>query len=112
VLGHVPSRDDALSGKVLSLVERGLYRALFGGFPRFQGLFLLRGAILKEIPLVSQGRGWAVVMELILRVSRGPYRLTHALNELQPRRSGASKVQNWRTIVANIKQLGELRRRL
>jgi glycosyltransferase involved in cell wall biosynthesis len=112
VLGHVPSRDDALAGKLLSLIERGLYRALFGGFPRFQGLFLLRRAVLAEVPLMSQGRGWAVVMELILRLSRGPYQVAHAPNELLPRRSGVSKVQNWRTIAANLRQLAELRRHL
>jgi hypothetical protein len=85
---------------------------LFGGFPRFQGLFLLRRSVLAELTLVSDGRGWAVVMELILRVSRGPWRIVHAPNELKPRMSGESKVNNWRTIAANLRQLADLRRRL
>ena len=34
VLGQVAGRTDSMAGRVLSLAERVLYRALFGGFPR------------------------------------------------------------------------------
>jgi dolichol-phosphate mannosyltransferase len=112
VLGYLPKRDDSAVGKALSLVERALYRALFRSFPRFQGIMLFRSRLLEEIPLTSHGRGWAVVMELILRASRGRYRLLSLPTELRPRRSGQSKVNNVRSIVANLKQLWQLSRKL
>jgi glycosyltransferase involved in cell wall biosynthesis len=112
VLGYLPKRDGDLVGRTLSLAERALYRLLFRSFPRFQGIMLFRRKLLDEIPLVSEGRGWAVVMELILRASRGPYRLVSVPTELRPRLSGQSKVNNVRGIVANLKQLWTLSRKL
>jgi hypothetical protein len=112
VLGYLPKRDHDLVGKTLSLVERTLYRLLFRSFPRFQGIMLLRRQLLAEIPLTSEGRGWAVVMELILRASRGRYRLVSVPTALRPRLSGQSKVNNVRSIVANLKQLWQLSRKL
>ncbi len=110
VLGYIPQRNSSWLAKGLSTTERLLYRALFGTFPKFQGIFLLRRQILTEIPLHSQGRGWAIVMEMILRVSRGPYRVVHEVNALRPRMSGESKVNNLRNITANLRQLVALRR--
>lgn len=112
VLGYLPKRDRDLVAKTLSLVERGLYRLLFRSFPRFQGIMLFRRQLLAEIPLVSEGRGWAVVMELILRASRGRYRLLSVPTEVRPRLSGESKVNNVRSIVANLKQLWVLSQKL
>jgi hypothetical protein len=80
--------------------------------PIFQGIFMIRRAILADVPLASEGRGWAVVMELILKVSRGPYRIRSVANELRPRLSGESKVNNVRTIAANLRQILVLRKHL
>ena len=112
VLGYIPQRKSSIVALGLSAAERVIYRALFGRFPRFQGIFMVRRSILAEIPLVSDGRGWAVSMELILRISRGPYRVISAPNELRPRLSGQSKVNNFRNIVANLKQVLVLRTKL
>lgn len=111
VLGYLPSRSDVV-GKALSTAERLLYRLLFRTFPRFQGIMMFKRKLLSELPLVSEGRGWAIVMELILRASRGPYRLKSVATEVRPRLSGESKVNNVRTIVANLKQLWELSKKL
>jgi hypothetical protein len=73
---------------------------------------MFRRKLLSELPLISEGRGWAVVMELVLRASRGPYRLLSVPTEVRPRLSGASKVSNVKNIMANLKQLWELSRRL
>ena len=105
MLGYIPKRRSTLVAKGLSLAERVLYRGLFGPMPKFQGILMIRRAILAQVPLVSQGRGWAVVMELILRVYRGPYRVVSVANELRPRLSGESKVNNLRTIRANVEQM-------
>jgi len=57
VLGYLPERSDSLFGKLLSTAERLLYKTLFHGFPRFQGIFMIRTKTLKQIELTSKGRG-------------------------------------------------------
>jgi len=112
VLGYLPDRASSVVAKALSYGERVLYRALFGKFPRFQGIFMIRRRLLDEIPLLSDGRGWAIVMELILRAARGNYRLVSVATPCRPRQAGESKVMNARTIRANLEQLVALRRLL
>src|SRR5690242_519305 len=67
VLGYIPRRPGVVLSRMLSLLERLLYRALFGSLPTFQGVLMFRRALLKEIKLESRGRGWTVLMELIIR---------------------------------------------
>ncbi|MBM4345574.1 MAG: glycosyltransferase family 2 protein [Deltaproteobacteria bacterium] len=112
VLGYIPGRPGSLVARGLSLAERALYRALFGRFPRFQGIVMFRRTLIDAYPLVSDGRGWAVLMELILRVCRGPHRVIGVPNTLRPRAAGTSKVNNWRTVQANLRQLWPLWREL
>jgi glycosyltransferase involved in cell wall biosynthesis len=112
-LGYLPERRDGPLGRAVSMAERALYGALFGGFPRFQGVFMCRTSVLREIQLRSPGgRGWAVVMELILRGQRGGYRMVSVPTVMRPRAVGRSKVTNVRTIVANVRQMIALRRLL
>lgn len=112
VLGTLPKRQGSL-GKILSLTERRLYRALIGSMPEFQGIFMIRKAVLDTVPLLSAGRGWGIVMELILRVFRAnQYRIVNHPTRLLPRRFGHSKANTWRNIVANMRQLLMLRRLL
>jgi len=73
---------------------------------------LFRRSILKRIELRSAGRGWGIVMELILRASRAGLRLRSQETPLRPRLSGVSKVQNGRTVWSNVRQVLELRRLL
>jgi len=112
VLGYLPDRRSSLVAKGLSFIERALYRALFGYFPTFQGVLMFRRRLLRELPLLSEGRGWAVLMELIIRAGRGDYRLVSAPTTMRPRRSGTSKVNNLRTIMSNTRQMFALRRLL
>lgn len=111
VLGYLKATDSTL-GAALARIERLLYRALFGKLPRFQGVFLVRVARLRSLPLVSDGRGWAIVMEMIVRAHRAGWRIVSVLTELKPRQHGASKVRNLRSIWANLRQLARLRRQL
>lgn len=110
VLGYLPDRRSSIVARTLSLGERVLYTALFGPMPRFQGILMFRRAMLGSITLRSTGRGWAVLMELILRAKRARYRLTSVPTTLRPRMSGESKVNNLRTIWSNTRQMVELRR--
>jgi dolichol-phosphate mannosyltransferase len=110
VLGYLPDRRGSAVSKALSFGERALYTMLFGRLPRFQGVLMFRRRILDQVELKSDGRGWAVLMELILRASRARYRLTSVPTTLRPRTSGTSKVNNLRTIWSNTCQMVALRR--
>jgi glycosyltransferase involved in cell wall biosynthesis len=112
VLGYIPNRNSTIVSRSLSFAERVLYRLAFGSIPTFQGILMFRRAVLATTPLVSTGRGWAVVMELIIRTSRGPYRILSLPHEMRPRMSGKSKVNNLRNIAANLRQVLRLYGRL
>jgi glycosyltransferase involved in cell wall biosynthesis len=112
VLGYLPRRQSSALAKGLSAAEKLLYRGLFGPMPRYQGIFMLRRPVLSALTLVTEGRGWGVVMEMVLKVFRGPYRVTSVPTTLRPRMSGQSKVNNPRTIWINLKQALALRRTL
>lgn len=109
VLGYLPRRKSSLLAKSLSKAERMLFWLLFGSFPKFQGVFMLRRALLNELELKCRGRGWTVVMELIIRASRGGYKIVSAPTEMRPRMSGKSKVKNLATIWDNLRQVFALR---
>lgn len=112
VLGYITRRPGSWTSRALSSIERLLYRALFGDFPRFQGIFLLRTSLLDELPLKTRGRGWGIVMELVLRAVRGGFRVTSVPTDFRARAEGGSKVKNLRTICSNLGQLVRLRREL
>jgi glycosyltransferase involved in cell wall biosynthesis len=111
VLGYVPRRD-SLVGRVLSGAERAAYRVLLGPIPRFQGVFMVRREALARVTLRSEGRGWAIVMELLARAARGGWRMKSLPTGIRSRLSGTSKVQNVRTIWSNLLQVVALRGRL
>jgi hypothetical protein len=112
VLGYLPRRDSSPLAKGLSAAEKVLYRFLFGPMPRYQGVFMVRRSVLRALTLETDGRGWGVVMEMVLRICRGPYRVVSVPTTLRPRMSGHSKVNNLRTIWTNLKQALALRRTL
>lgn len=112
VLGYLPKRDRALVGKALSFAERSLYRLLLGSMPRFQGILMFRRSLLARRTLHSQGRGWAVLLEFIIRSARDGCRIANVPTEVRPRSHGASKVNNLRTIWSNFRQVLTLRRTL
>ena len=109
ILGYVTDQKRSLFRKILSGGERCFYKILFGEFPRFSGILMFRRSILDSVPLVSQGSGWTVVWELILRSYRAGYRILQMPNQIFPRLSGVSKVANLRTIFANVMQMLRLR---
>jgi glycosyltransferase involved in cell wall biosynthesis len=112
VLGYLPGRQGSPVARVLSSLERRLYRALFGSLPTFQGVLMFRRRLVRDLTLHSRGRGWAVLMELILRADRAGYRIASLPTEIRPRSAGRSKVNNLRTIWANLVQVLALRRTL
>jgi len=112
VLGYLAARTDSWVGKGLSALERLLYTALFGRLPRFQGVFMARRELLVSLPLRSNGRGWAILMEFIIRADRARWRIESVPTPLRPRASGSSKVNNLRTITSNFFQMVALRRLL
>lgn len=109
ILGTLPERKGSLTGRVLSFSERLLLSALFGHFPRFQGIMMFRRMLLDGLHLVSQGRGWTVLMEFILRAERRGARIKNLPITIRPRASGVSKVNNLRSIASNLRQVLALR---
>jgi glycosyltransferase involved in cell wall biosynthesis len=93
VLGYLPDRRDSPVGALLSRLEKMLKFLLFGSTPRFQGVFLLRRAVLDAYTLESSGRGWGIVMEMILRTQRAGFRIVSVPTGIRPRMAGQSKVQ-------------------
>ncbi len=75
ILGTLPERGGPVAGRLLSLAERLLLRGLFGHFPHFQGIIMFRRSLLDRTRLVSQGRGWTVLMGAHL--APGPGRRAH-----------------------------------
>lgn len=113
VLGYLPHRKDPLVSKMLSKVEKVLFRIIFGPMPKFQGVLMFRRRLLDEIKLKSGGgRAWTVLMELIIRTSRCKYRIASVPTQIRPRKIGRSRVNNLPTIWANLKQAFALRRYL
>lgn len=112
ILGFLEHRERPFLGRLLSWSERILLRMLFGHFPRFQGILLFRRQLLLQHHLVSEGRGWIILMELILRSIRQGARYQCVPISLRPRRSGRSKVNNLKSIGSNLGQLAALRFRL
>jgi len=111
LLGHA-RREDSPLGRLLSAAERTAYRLLFGPLPPFQGVFMVRRQALRTIALRSEGRGWAIVMELLVRASRAGWRIKSMPTPFRPRLSGRSKVQNFGTVWANFRQMLALRHQL
>ena len=110
VLGVLADRRRTPLSALLSVLERLLYRVVLGPMPRFQGILMFRRSLLAGMVLRSEGRGWAVVMEFILRVARGGGRIVNRPTPLRPRTAGRSKVNNFRTILANVTQVLALRK--
>lgn len=112
ILGTLPRRGGSVVARALSLAERLLLKALFGRFPSFQGILMFRRELLERTPLVSQGRGWTVLMEFILRAMRAGARIQNIPITMRPRLSGMSKVNNFRSISSNLRQILALRLKL
>lgn len=112
VLGFLPNRRGSLVAKVLSQMERRMYRALFGPLPSFQGILMFRRGALEALNVQVGGRGWQALMDLIVRASRARYRIRSVPTELRPRAAGSSKVTNLRHVWANLRQALMLRWRL
>lgn len=112
VLGFLPRRDSSWVAKGLSAAERVLYRVLFGRMPKFQGILMFRRSLLERHTLHSQGRGWAVLLEFIIRCSRDGCRIVNVATDVRPRTHGASKVNNLHTIRSNLQQVVALRKTL
>jgi glycosyltransferase involved in cell wall biosynthesis len=109
VLGYLPGGRETTIGKALSWCERCLYHAVVGPMPRFQGVLMFRRRLLDRFAPRCGGRGWGVLMEFIIRVHRGDAVTVSIPTSYRPRLKGRSKVNNWRTVRANLAELWAVR---
>lgn len=111
ILGYLP--EQAINrhplGKLLSGMEKALFRLMFGPLPRFQGVMMFRRSLLEELSITPRGRSWGVLTELIVKSSRAGKAMISVQTELRARKSGSSKVNNLRTIWASLQQAIALR---
>lgn len=112
VLGYLPNRRSSPLAAAFSRIERLMYRVLFGRLPDFQGILMFRRGSLESLGVCVGGRGWQMLMDLIVRAQRAGYRIVSVPNELRPRAAGTSKVTNVRHVWANLRQAARLRWRL
>jgi dolichol-phosphate mannosyltransferase len=101
-----------LTARTLSMCERLLYRVLFGRLPEFRGIMMFRRSLLAEMGIQPGGRGWGVLMEILVRSARAGLHIESMHITLRPRAAGVSKVNNMKSVVANVRQALELRRTL
>lgn len=111
VLGFLPEQAAERNplGRMLSGTEKALFRLMFGRLPRFQGVMMFRRSLLNELSVTPRGRSWGVLTELIVKSSRAGKAMVSVPTELRARKAGSSKVNNVRTIWANLQQAIALR---
>jgi len=109
ILGFIPDRKSSVIAKCLSAFERVLLWMLFGPIPRFQGIIMFRRGLLETVKLKSSGRGWTILMELIIRLKKSGQKMITLPIGLRPRAYGHSKVNNIPCIIDNIRQIFILR---
>lgn len=104
VLGYLPGMKRSFVALALSRIERLLYRCLFGLLPHFQGIMMFRHALLAELGVTLGGRGWGVLMDIIVRSVRSEKVIVSVPTQLRARVDGKSKVNNLRSVRANLVQ--------
>lgn len=112
VMGYIPQHKRSIAGSLLSRVERLLYAVLFGRLPPFQGILMFKNGAIESLGVQVGGRGWQMLMDLVVRAQRAGYRMTSVPHELRERTAGASKVTNLRHVWANLRQALAIRWRL
>lgn len=110
VLGFIPDVEKGRPALLIffSSVERFIVRMLFGYFPKFQGVMMFRRELLNKFSLTSEGRGWIIQMELVLRAVRAKARISTMPTALRPRMHGSSRATSVRNILSNMKQIVSL----
>lgn len=109
ILGNISEEKCSLLSRTLAAAERVILRLMFGNFPYFKGIIMFRRSILDKMQLKSRGRGWMILMELIIRAHRQGLRINTVSVRMQPRQHGKSKVNNLKTIFSFLKQIVSLR---
>jgi dolichol-phosphate mannosyltransferase len=112
VVGYFTDVRRSVPARLLSRCERLLYRAMFGPLPPFKGIMMFRRELLADLGIQPGGRGWGVLMEILVKAVRAGKRIRSEPTPLRARAAGHSKVTNLRSIRANLAQAVALRRSL
>lgn len=112
VLGYLPNVRRSMLATCLSAAERCMYALMFGRLPRFQGIMMFRRSLLGELDVAPGGRGWGVLMEIIVKAVRAGKTVVSVPTEFRPRANGGSKVNDLKSIWSNLLQAVALQRSL
>ena len=108
VLGHLQVEQRGWFARSLSASERFLYRLMFGRLPRFQGIMMFRKHLLSILGVEAGGRGWGVLMEIIVKAQRAGCRIVSVPTDVRPRQVGRSRAATVAAVRSNLAQAGRL----
>ena len=112
VLGYLPRRRDSIVGRLAVVGSAPALSSAGRTSPRFQGVLMVRRSILGGLQLQPSGRAASIVFEMTIKIVRAGYRVVSVPTAYRPRVTGHSKVNNLRTISANLSAMIDMRRRL
>jgi len=108
VVSYYVKRPASLLRKLTSKGARALLFLLFGRMPRYEGTYMFRRDILKEISL-KMHTSFVLNYEFILRAQRQGFKIKEVPTTCLERNSGASKVLGIKKILFVFSQILELR---
>jgi len=108
VVSYYETRPRSLFRKLTSKGVRGILFLLFGKMPRYEGTYMFKRGILKEISL-KMHTSFVLNYEFVIRAYRQGFKITEVPTQCLERLSGASKVLGLRKILFILGQIIELR---
>jgi dolichol-phosphate mannosyltransferase len=112
LLGVYAARPDPLARRVMSKTLRHLLRLTSGFRLRLEGPYLFRRELLQRMALRATRGPGSVGYELAMKIQRLGGRIAEVEVSCVPRRSGSSKVANWRNVRDMVLELWSIRRSL
>jgi glycosyltransferase involved in cell wall biosynthesis len=108
VVSYYIKRPASMFRQMTSKGVRAILFLLFGRMPRYEGTYMFRRDILKDIPL-KMNTSFVLNYELIIRAQRQGYRIKEVGTTCLERVSGSSKVLGLKKIFFILSQIIELR---
>jgi len=108
VVSYYVKRYESLLRKLTSKGVRIILFLLFGRIPRYDGTYMFRRQILKDIPLKMR-TSFVLNYEFVIRAQRQGYKVKEVPTILLERISGSSKVMGTKKILFILCQILELR---
>ena len=110
VLSTYRQRPDGLVRIVMSRTLRVMLRLTTGLRDRLEGTYLFRRALLDQMEIVARAAAGSIGFEIAAKARALGKRITTTEIECAPRRSGQSKVANWRNVAQTFAEMWRIGR--